>query len=154
VESIASVLTTLHTVLACEQLDEPALKAVVFTHTARNAGILYQLFSIQGVSPGNLPKHQMHSRMSQTARNKTVDAFKQADRGLLFASDVVGRGMDFPDIGLVVQIGIPMNSEQYVHRVGRTGRAGKIGRAVIILAPEEMVFVRKNPQFPIKNTGL
>ena len=91
--------------------------------------------------------------MSQPARSKTVEAFKKAGSGLLFASDVVGRGMDFPDIGLVVQVGIPMNKEQYVHRVGRTGRAGKTGRAVMILAPEEMIWLEKCPEFPINKDG-
>jgi ATP-dependent RNA helicase MSS116 len=92
--------------------------------------------------------------MSQSARTQTSEAFRAAEKALLFASDVVGRGMDYPDVDLVVQVGLPMNSEQYVHRVGRTGRAGKGGRAVMILAPEEMGFIRKNPQFPIEKTEL
>ncbi|KAL1835665.1 hypothetical protein VTK73DRAFT_5471 [Phialemonium thermophilum] len=96
----------------------------------------------------------MHSRMSQPARNRTVEEFKAAASGVLFASDVVGRGMDFPDIGLVVQVGLPSDKEQYVHRVGRTGRAGKLGRAVMVLIPEERRFVQKNPEFPIRNASL
>lgn len=152
IADIDSLIPTLHNLLACEQLDNPDLKAVIFTPTARYAALLYQIFAQQGTSPGNLPVHQMHSRMSQPSRNKTVEAFKPARRGLLFASDVVGRGMDFPDVGLVVQVSVPMDKEQYVHRVGRTGRAGKGGRAVMILMPEEKSFIAKNPQFPMQLT--
>lgn len=155
VPSIDDVLPALHTLLASEQQHETAPKALIFCSTARQAGLLYQLFaSIADNAPGKLPVFQMHSRMSQPARNRTVEQFKEAKSGLLFASDVVGRGMDFPDISLVVQIGLPSDSEQYVHRVGRTGRAGKLGRAVMILIPEEMRFVEKNPKLPIKTASL
>jgi ATP-dependent RNA helicase MSS116 len=155
VASIADVLPALHTLLASEQLTQTAAKVLVFCSTARQAGLLYQVFAAMSAgTPGKLPVFQMHSRMSQPARNRTVDDFKEAQSGVLFASDVVGRGMDFPDIGLVVQVGIPSDSEQYVHRVGRTGRAGKLGRAVMILVPEEMGFVQKNPQFPIQTASL
>ncbi|KAH8898998.1 DEAD-domain-containing protein [Thozetella sp. PMI_491] len=154
VPGVEDVIPTLHTLLACEEADNKNLKAVVFSSTARNAGLLYQLFELNGVSPGRLPLFQMHSRMSQAARNKMVDTYKNADRGLLFASDVVGRGMDFPDVGLVVQIGLPINKEQYIHRVGRTGRAGKTGRATVIMTPEEVPFVRIHKEFPIQETTL
>jgi ATP-dependent RNA helicase MSS116 len=141
-------------VLSFARADNPALKAIVFCPTARHAGLLYHVFGhTGGAAPPKLPVFQMHSRMSQTQRTRTVDEFKATDRGLMFASDVVGRGMDFPDISLVVQIGVPGEKDQYVHRVGRTGRAGKLGRAVMILAPEEMWFVEKHPEFPIKNEG-
>lgn len=154
VPSIDDVLPALHSLLAHEQTSG-SVKAVVFCSTARQAGLLYQLFAAPGnAAPGRLPVFQMHSRMSQPARNRTVEDFKVAKSGVMFASDVVGRGMDFPDIGLVVQIGLPSDSEQYVHRVGRTGRAGKLGRAVMILIPEEMRFVQKNPAFPMKTAGL
>ena len=155
VASIDDVLPTLHSLLSCERIDNPSLKAVIFSSTARQAGLLYNIFGYTGgAAPGKLDVFQMHSRMSQTARNRTVEEFKVAKSGLLFASDVVGRGMDFPDINLVVQIGLTTDKDQYVHRVGRTGRAGKTGRAVMIMTPEDMPFVRKNPQFPIKTIQL
>ncbi|KAL2138506.1 hypothetical protein VTI28DRAFT_6656 [Corynascus sepedonium] len=154
VSSVADIMPTLHSVLSCARADNPKLKAVIFCPTARHAGLLYHVFGYKGgAAPPKLSVFQMQSRMSQAMRTRTVREFKEADRGLLFASDVVGRGMDFPDVDLVVQIGVPAESDQYVHRVGRTGRAGKGGEAVMILAPEEMWFVRNNPQFPIKNGG-
>jgi len=154
VATVNDVLPTLHSVLACAKADNPALKAVIFCPTARHAGLLYHIFGhTGGAAPPKLPVFQMQSRMSQAQRTRTVEEYKETDRGLLFASDVVGRGMDFPDINLVVQIGVPSEKDQYVHRVGRTGRAGKVGEAVMILAPEEMWFVTTNPEFPIKNNG-
>ena len=155
VDSIYDVMPTLHSLLSCEKAANPSLKALIFTSTARQAGLLYQVFGFTGgASPGKLSVFQMHSRMSQPARNRTVEEFKAATSGLMFASDVVGRGMDFPDIGLVVQIGLTTDKDQYVHRVGRTGRAGKSGRATMIMTPEEMKFVKKNPQFPIETTTM
>lgn len=63
---------------------------------------------------------------------------------------VIGRGMDFPDITLVLQVGLPLNPDAYTHRVGRTARAGKDGRAVILLTEAESYFVHSQRQFPIK----
>ncbi|KAK4142427.1 uncharacterized protein C8A04DRAFT_38239 [Dichotomopilus funicola] len=154
VDSVDDILPTLHSVLACACADNRELKAVIFSPTARHAALLYHIFGhTGGAAPPRLPVFQMQSRMSQTQRTRTVKEFKETESGLLFASDVVGRGMDFPDIDLVVQVGVPSEKEQYVHRVGRTGRAGKSGEAVMVLAPEEMWFIRSNPQFPIKNDG-
>lgn len=58
--------------------------------------------------------------------------------------------MDFPDVSLVIQAGLPANSDAYTHRVGRTARAGKSGRAVIILAEAESFYLKVNRQFPIE----
>ena len=58
--------------------------------------------------------------------------------------------MDFPDVSLVVQAGLPMDADSYTHRVGRTARAGKDGRAVIVLTNAEAFYVKVNRQFPIK----
>lgn len=63
---------------------------------------------------------------------------------------VIGRGMDFPNVTLVVQVGLPMDADAYTHRVGRTARAGKDGRAIILLTEVESYFVQANRQFPIK----
>ncbi|KAK1753266.1 P-loop containing nucleoside triphosphate hydrolase protein [Echria macrotheca] len=154
VRSHEEVLPTLHKIFSREKKDNPSFKAVIFSSTARQAALMYNLFGhTGGAAPGKIAVHQMHSRMSQPARNRTVAEFKEAKSGLLFASDVVGRGLDFPDITLVIQVGFPMDQDQYVHRVGRTGRAGKSGRATMIMVPEEMGFVEKlkrDRKFPIE----
>jgi ATP-dependent RNA helicase MSS116 len=122
-------------------------KAIVFGTTANGVGLLYDLYKAA------LPQFkifELHSRMSQPARTRTTNEFKDAPSGILFASDVVGRGMDFPNVGLVIQLGLPSSTEQYIHRVGRTARAGKDGRAVTILFENESFFVKVNPSLPIK----
>lgn len=150
VDSVDQVLPTLHNLLSAERFDNKKLKAVVFSSTARQAALMYTLFGhTGGASPAKLPVWQMQSRMSQAQRTKATEEFKNTESGILFASDVVGRGLDFPDIHLVIQVGIPLNSEQYVHRVGRTGRAGKGGRAIMIITPEDEWFVQRNREFPM-----
>jgi ATP-dependent RNA helicase MSS116 len=121
-------------------------KMIVFGTTANGVGLLYDLYK------NALPQFrlfELHSRMSQPARTKTTQQFKDATTGILVASDVVGRGMDFPNVGLVVQVGLPSSTEQYVHRVGRTARAGKDGRAVIILSEQESFFPKINRTLPL-----
>lgn len=69
--------------------------------------------------------------------------------GIADLTPVIGRGMDFPDISLIVQAGLPADSDAYTHRVGRTARAGKSGRAVIVLTQQESFWLNVNRQFPI-----
>ncbi|KAK4656834.1 hypothetical protein QC762_207660 [Podospora pseudocomata] len=153
IPSIADALPVLHSYLMTQKKTNPELKAVIFCGTARHAALLYHIFGpTGGAAPKGLSCFQMHSRLSQPARTRTIEEFKNAESGLMFASDVIGRGMDFPDIDLVIQMGFPPEKAQYVHRVGRTGRAGKSGEATMILTPQEMRFVRANKDFPIKVT--
>lgn len=63
---------------------------------------------------------------------------------------MVCSGMDFPNVTLVVQVGLPSSGDQYTHRVGRTARAGNEGRAVIILTQRESFFIKVNKALPIK----
>jgi ATP-dependent RNA helicase MSS116 len=122
-------------------------KAIVFGTTANGVGLLYDLYK-QALPQFKL--FELHSRLSQPARTRTTADFKNASSGILFASDVVGRGMDFPNVGLVIQLGLPSTTDQYIHRVGRTARAGKDGRAVLVLFEQEAFFPRVNRTLPIK----
>ncbi|KAF2396004.1 ATP-dependent RNA helicase MSS116 [Trichodelitschia bisporula] len=122
-------------------------KIIVFGTTANLVALYAALF--RGL-PNALPVYELHSRLSQPQRTRTTDAFKVAEKGILLATDVVGRGMDFPNVTSVVQVGLPMNGEQYVHRVGRTARADKDGRAVIMLTQAESFFLNVNRQLPIQ----
>lgn len=123
-------------------------KIIVFGVTANTIAHLYHTFS-------NLPDlgvnvYQLQSRLSQNVRTRTTNEFKEADSGVMFASDVIGRGMDFPNVSHVIQVGLPSNAEQYVHRVGRTARAGNSGRAIILLTEAEAYFVHTNRKLPLK----
>ena len=87
---------------------------------------------------------EIHSKLSQGNRTKATAQFRAAKRAVMMTSDVTARGIDFPDVTLVVQIGIPATREQYIHRLGRTARAGKSGEGILVLAPHEEFFAKKN----------
>lgn len=68
----------------------------------------------------------------------------------MFSSDVSARGMDYPDVSYVLQVGCASSREQYVHRIGRTGRAGKIGVAMLLLCDFESFFLRDLKDLPVQ----
>ncbi|KAF2479886.1 P-loop containing nucleoside triphosphate hydrolase protein [Neohortaea acidophila] len=76
---------------------------------------------------------EIHSRLSQSQRTAAAESFRRAESGVLLSSDVTARGMDFPNVTHVIQVGLPTSREQYIHRVGRTARAGKEGEAWLLL---------------------
>ncbi|EDW65518.2 probable ATP-dependent RNA helicase CG8611 isoform X1 [Drosophila virilis] len=85
---------------------------------------------------------KLNGSMTQTERQGVFRGFRDCASCVLLATDVVGRGIDVPDIKLVVQYTPPQTTADFVHRVGRTARAGRRGRAVLFLAPSEAQFVR------------
>jgi len=152
VPTVSQTFAVLSAVMEEEYNQNPTdFKAIVFGTTANGVRLLYNLYRQA------LPRFQsfeLHSRMSQNIRMRTTDEFKTASSGILFASDVVGRGMDFPNVGLVIQLGLPPSTDQYVHRIGRTARAGKDGRAVLVLTERESFFPSINKTLPIKPYGV
>jgi ATP-dependent RNA helicase MSS116 len=145
IPSVADTFTTLASLLNFEIKNSS--KIIVFGVTANMVALLATVFS-RGLTP--LKVFEIHSRLSQSTRTKTTAQFKEASSGIMFASDVIGRGMDFPNVDLVIQVGLPSNGEQYVHRVGRTARAGNDGRAIILLTQGESFFLRNNRHLPIQ----
>ncbi|KAG6379200.1 P-loop containing nucleoside triphosphate hydrolase protein [Boletus reticuloceps] len=116
-------------------------KSMVFCTTAWGTSATAKL--LEDAGHGTLPPvYEIHSRMTQNRRLAVAQDFKRARSGILVTSDVTARGMDFPGVTLVVQVGLPSSGEQYIHRLGRTARAGRSGKGVIILAPHESGFLR------------
>ncbi|TRM67746.1 P-loop containing nucleoside triphosphate hydrolase protein [Schizophyllum amplum] len=113
-------------------------KAIVFLPTTRQVDWATAVFKrIRG-----LPAvYDIHGRMTLQKRNFVAEAFRKAESAILVSSDVTARGMDFPGVTLVLQVGIPNDAEQYIHRLGRTARAGASGRGVIVLDPSETFFL-------------
>ncbi|KAJ5673491.1 ATP-dependent RNA helicase [Penicillium longicatenatum] len=81
---------------------------------------------------------EIHSRLSQNQRTYAAEAFRRASEAILFSSDVTARGMDFPDVTHVIQIGVPNDRETYIHRTGRTARAGKTGEGWVFIHPNQI----------------
>jgi ATP-dependent RNA helicase MSS116 len=135
--------------LAHDQLTNPAKsKVIVFLPTTR----MVQLFTtfMRELADDVLPSgrnsniYEIHSKRTQEARTNTSDRFRNDKSGsaVLVTSDVSARGVDYPGVTRVIQVGIPQSTEQYIHRVGRTGRGGATGgRGDLVLLPWEVGFV-------------
>ena len=90
-----------------------------------------------------LPAVAIHGNKSQAQRQKALDAFKSGRARILVATDVAARGLDIPNLPLVINHDLPMVAEDYVHRIGRTGRAGATGEALSLVSPEEGGLLRQ-----------
>lgn len=93
---------------------------------------------------------QMHGKLAQAQRTRESEGFRRSESGILISSDVTARGMDFPNVSHVIQVGLPKNSDDYVHRIGRTGRAGKSGEGWLILNDDE----RREIDSKMRNSGI
>ncbi|KAK9795928.1 hypothetical protein WJX73_005803 [Symbiochloris irregularis] len=142
---LAQQMPALYQIISDHKAVEPSHKIMVFFTTANQTAFASALFEAAGQ-----PIMEMHSRKSQAQRTKTADRFRNAREGIMFSSDVSARGVDYPDVTLVVQVGVPSEKAQYVHRVGRTARAGKSGSAVLLLADFEAYFIRQLTDLPVK----
>jgi superfamily II DNA/RNA helicase len=100
-------------------------KTVIFTRTKRAAARLVEEMADRG-----FPAAAVHGDMSQEAREKSMASFKAGKKEILVATDVAARGIDVDDVTHVINHTIPEDDKAYLHRVGRTGRAGKTGIAV------------------------
>ena len=112
-------------------------EALVFTRTKHRANRLFELLEKHGVSAARI-----HGNRSQAARVAALDGFKNGSIRVLVATDVAARGIDVADLGHVVNFDVPAQPEDYIHRVGRTGRAEQTGDAFTFVAPEEEADVR------------
>jgi len=114
-------------------LSVPELRRVlVFSRTKHGSDKVVKLLKRDGV--GALA---IHGNKSQGARTRALDGFKAGDTRILVATDIAARGLDVEDIDLVVNFDLPHEPEVYVHRIGRTGRAGGRGTAISFCAQEE-----------------
>ncbi|KAI0973632.1 ATP-dependent RNA helicase MSS116 [Xylaria arbuscula] len=112
-------------------------KAIVFAPTAAQVNFYTEVLQQFPDMPSIL---SLHSRMTQSKRTNVTEQYRQARSGIMIATDVIARGMDFPAVTNVFQVGIPSDKESYVHRLGRTARAGAEGRGTFIISAHEAWF--------------
>jgi ATP-dependent RNA helicase DDX10/DBP4 len=109
-------------------------KILVFLSSGKQVRFVYESF--RHLQPG-IPLLHLHGRQKQTARFDITSKFSSSKNSCLFATDVVARGLDFPAVDWVIQLDCPEDAETYIHRVGRTARYERDGRAVLFLDPSE-----------------
>jgi len=112
--------------------EERPRQCIVFTRTKRGADKLAE--RLRGRVPGVAA---IHGDLAQTVRNRVMKGFREKTIPILVATDVVGRGIDVEGISHVVNFDIPDDAENYVHRIGRTGRMGKDGKAIMFVCPDQ-----------------
>ncbi|BEI94333.1 uncharacterized protein CcaverHIS019_0607920 [Cutaneotrichosporon cavernicola] len=144
--------------IAHDQLtNEGASKIIIFLPTTKQTMLTATLLREMSSSlPHRLAVHEIHSRLSQNQRTRASERFRSdKSDSILVTSDVSARGVDYPGVTRVIQIGVPSSAEQYVHRVGRTGRGGVTGgRGDIVLQPFEAGFADALRSFPITNVAV
>ncbi|MEO1494718.1 MAG: DEAD/DEAH box helicase [Pseudomonadota bacterium] len=114
----------------------PGERAVVFTRTKFGAERLMKQLGRAGFEAGSI-----HGNKSQGQRERAIKAFRDGKITVLVATDVAARGIDIKDVGYVYNFDIPNVAENYVHRIGRTARAGADGQAIALCAPDEMAYL-------------
>ncbi len=117
---------------------ENTYKSIIFARTKKEADDLHLLLKSRGYK-----SRALHGDMDQRERRKSILDFKEKKSDILVATDVASRGLDISDVSHVFNYHIPLNSEIYVHRIGRTGRAGKKGVAITLVTPLEYKELKK-----------
>lgn len=107
--------------------------AIIFCNTKRWADTLAKLMQRRGMRT-----EAIHGDLSQNQRDRVITGFKGRKFNFMVATDVAARGLDIQDVSHVFNYDIPKDKENYIHRIGRTGRAGKKGRAISFITPKEI----------------
>jgi ATP-dependent RNA helicase MSS116 len=138
-----------------KSLDDPErlpFKAIVFLPTTASVQFYTSTFRRIKYEDRNMPRiYDIHSKLNQSQRTRSALDFKDAKSAILFSSDVSARGMDFPNVSHVIQLHLPQDRDIYIHRIGRTGRAGKEGEAYLLASDVEIPAARDRlPGLPIQ----
>ncbi|MBI4935471.1 MAG: DEAD/DEAH box helicase [Actinobacteria bacterium] len=140
--AVAPVSTMTHHVFAVTQADKPTVvrdlaagmdRALLFTRTKHGAKKLAKQLCMAGI-----PAVELHGNLSQNARERNLEAFSAGTTKVLVATDIAARGIHVDDIALVVHVDPPAEHKAYLHRSGRTARAGSEGIVVTIMTPDQV----------------
>ncbi|MGJ3242741.1 MAG: DEAD/DEAH box helicase [Opitutales bacterium] len=127
----------LHALLDQHRTDQPNGLSLVFSKTKHGARKLARDLNKAGFRADDI-----HGNKTQAARQKTLDRFRAGRTPVLVATDVASRGIDVKNITLVINYDLPMEPDAYVHRIGRTARAGESGRAVSFCSADDLNLLR------------
>ena len=116
---------------------EPVERALVFSRTKHGADKIVRLLEAAGI-----PASAIHGNKSQAQRERALALFRSGEVNILVATDIAARGIDIPGVSHVVNFDLPDVPEQYVHRIGRTARAGADGIAIAFCSPDERANLR------------
>ncbi len=142
-QSVVFVAREQKRALLTEMLLRPGIaRAIVFTRTKHGANRLAEQLERAGITAAAI-----HGNKSQGARERALDGFRRGTTPVLVATDLAARGIDVDGISLVVNYDLPEVAESYVHRIGRTGRAGATGRAVSFCDKEERPLLQDIERF-------
>ncbi|CAF1001584.1 unnamed protein product, partial [Brachionus calyciflorus] len=119
-------------------IKNPRSSVIVFTNTCRNCQILAMM-----ARKFDIPCVEIHSLMKQRLRIASLAQFKSSQIKVLFATDVASRGLDIPTVDLVINENVPFVPKEYIHRVGRTARAGRGGMAITIVTQYDIPLMHK-----------
>jgi len=114
-------------------------KLVVFFLTCADVEFYYKVFS--NLLDQSETLEALHGKMNQKRREKTVEKLHASPNGVLFCTDVAARGIDIPDVHWVIQFDAPQNPDSYIHRVGRSARAGKTGNSLLMISEKEEAYI-------------
>ena len=128
----------------CRVLDKYQPKAMVFAQTKMMVNTIERVLKSYGY-----PVAALHGDLTQARREKVLTDFRSGKIQILVATDVAARGLDIEDVTHVINFDIPEDPEVYVHRIGRTGRAGKEGVAITFITAREMYLLKKIKEFGV-----
>jgi superfamily II DNA/RNA helicase len=117
-------------------------KVILFAGSKIKVKELFKVFRRMGLSVG-----EMHSDLDQAQRDHIMHEFRNNRVNILVATDIVARGIDIDDISLVINFDVPHDAEDYVHRIGRTARAGDLGSSITFISVEEQYKFRRIEDF-------
>lgn len=118
-------------------LQENTVTTIIFCNRKKDIEILKKFLTTEAFKVDVL-----HGDMTQAARSQALDNLKDQKISILIASDVAARGIDINHLGLVINYDLPLQSEDYVHRIGRTGRAGNLGQAISLVTIKDKPLVK------------
>ncbi|MEL6583980.1 MAG: DEAD/DEAH box helicase [Pseudomonadota bacterium] len=122
--------------LIAAESEKELTNGIVFCNRKRDVDIVAKSMKTHGLNASPI-----HGDLDQSLRMKTLDGFRSGEITFLVASDVAARGLDIPNVSHVFNYDVPIHSEDYVHRIGRTGRAGRKGTAIMLAAPSDAKYL-------------